>query len=408
MESEERPRARPLEPIPVEIDNQQVIVLRDPLKLIEDVIVTPVLYFFLAHCDGEHSIADIKLAFFRQFQHILTEEETNHIFTEMDQHLLLDNERSRAHSERVIADWRCETVRPAAHQGQAYPDDPDRLREEFDAYYATNDELSAVRDGKALRGLIAPHISISLGAACFASAYRRLREAPPADTYVILGTGHAQIDGYFAATRKAFETPLGQLEVDAEFLDRLEAHFGGDLCEQEIHHRGEHVIEFQVVFLQHALAGRAARIVPILCSFSPEQLTDGDTGKDVIKTVDRFCDALRKTIDESDGSVCVIASADLAHVGFRYGDRVMYGKPELEQVECDDRAMIDIVCTGDAEGFVRNLMNDHNRRRICGFPCIYPMLRALELENGELLRYDQSAMDERGSTVSYASIAFYD
>ncbi|MBM3335933.1 hypothetical protein FJY63_14845, partial [Candidatus Sumerlaeota bacterium] len=48
-----------------------------------------------------------------------------------------------------------------------------------------------------------------------------------------------------------------------------------------------------------------------------------------------------------------------------------------------------------------------NQRRICGFPCIYAMLRSLDLSDGELLRYGQSAMDDRNSTVSYASVVFY-
>jgi AmmeMemoRadiSam system protein B len=124
--------------------------------------------------------------------------------------------------------------------------------------------------------------------------------------------------------------------------------------------------------------------------------------------VQRFCEALRATIAESPHPVCVICSADLAHVGWRYGDPVHLTTPDLDRLESDDRTMLDAICSGSGEGFLDNLMRENNRRRICGFPCIYTMLSALDLKNGELLRYAQSAMDERNSTVSYASAAFYD
>jgi AmmeMemoRadiSam system protein B len=123
--------------------------------------------------------------------------------------------------------------------------------------------------------------------------------------------------------------------------------------------------------------------------------------------VDRFCDALRRSLAESTEPVCVICSADLAHIGYRYGDAIEIGPLEIARLEREDREMIEVLCQGNAEGFLDNLLEDGNRRHICGFPCIYPMLRALDLRDGELLRYAQSAMDTHNSTVSYASVAFY-
>ena len=415
--SEACPRARPLDPIPVQVDGQQLIVLRDPLRLAEEVAVSPFLYYFLAHCDGRRTLADIKLAFVRQFRQILTDEDAQRILGELDRHYLLDTERFRSFRQEAVRAYRDETVRRASHQGGAYPDDAGRLRAELESYYALPDGPGVAPadippGDRRVTALIAPHISVSQGGPCFAWAYARLCESLPIDTFVILGTGHAEIPGCFAATRKTFETPLGTVEVDGDFLDRLEGHYGGGLCAEEIHHRSEHVIEFQLIFLQHALAARGGggpcRIVPILCSYGPEAIYDGAAGGgETAATVERFSDALRRTIAESKGAVCVISSADLAHVGWRYGDAVVLTTPALDQLADDDSAMLAAIRSGSAAAFLDNLKSDGNRRRICGFPCIYAMLRALDLRNGDLLRYGQSAMDERHSTVSYASMVFY-
>jgi len=410
---EERPRARPLDPVPVEIDGQQIVVLRDPLQFSEEVAISPFVYYFLAHCDGNRTLADIKLALARQLHVILTDADVGRILDELDRHHLLDTERFRNHRDEVVRAYRSETVRRAAHQGGAYSDAPDALHAELDTYYLPPEgpgepPAAITRGQRRVVGLIAPHISVRQGGFCFAWGYRRICESPPIETFVILGTGHATIPGCFTATRKTFETPLGSIPMDVDFLDRLEAHFGGDLCAEEIHHRGEHAIEFQAIFLQHALHNRGDfRMVPILCSYGPDDLSDGAPDKQNAAAVERFCQALRTTIAETSRSVCVICSADLAHIGWRYGDPVHLTVPDLDRLERDDRGMLDVICSGSASGFLENLVRESNRRRVCGFPCIYAMLRALDLRDGDLLRYKQSAMDDRNSTVSYASVAFY-
>ncbi|MCX8038678.1 MAG: AmmeMemoRadiSam system protein B [Candidatus Sumerlaeia bacterium] len=410
------PRARALSPIPIEIEGQQLIVLRDPLQFSPEVVVPPVVYFFLMSLDGQNSLRDIKLFFARQFQHILTDEESAHILAELDRHFLLDTERFRAHRDEVVRAYHSETVRQPSHQGSAYPDDADVLAAQLDSFYCYPDgpgqPPSALTAGeRRVRALIAPHISIHQGGPCFAWAYSRLCQSAPIETFVILGTGHADIPGCFAATRKTFLTPFGPVPVDLEFLDRLEQYDGSDLCREEIYHRAEHVIEFQTLFLQHALNGRDGqppyRIVPILCSFLPDAWSPEEPNPEVIESVERFCQALRRTLAETTRPVCVICSADLAHIGYRYGDPVRIGRAHIDCMERDDYAMLKIIQSGDAEGFVANLLRDGNRRHICGFPCIYTMLRAMDLTGGELLRYNYSAMDDHNSTVSYASMVFY-
>ena len=135
--------------------------------------------------------------------------------------------------------------------GRSYPDDPDALRLLIDSFF---EDESGPRDSPrgsgVVTGLVAPHIDFGRGGPCFAWAYNELRDRDPADVYVVLGTGHTSRN-LFTTTRKVFETPLGDLEVDSTFVDRLAAYAPQDLFADEIAHKNEHSIEFQVVFLKY-------------------------------------------------------------------------------------------------------------------------------------------------------------
>ena len=113
-----------------------------------------------------------------------------------------------------------------------------------------------------LRGMIAPHIDYGRGGDCYAQAYKYLRNTEPADVYVVLGTSHAPTENFFAVTQKSYETPMGTLPTDVEFVTRLQRAYGPNLAKDELVHRTEHSVELQTVFLKHCL--KAPCIVPVL------------------------------------------------------------------------------------------------------------------------------------------------
>jgi predicted class III extradiol MEMO1 family dioxygenase len=78
-----------------------------------------------------------------------------------------------------------------------------------------------------------------------------------------------------------------------------------------------------------------------------------------------------------------------------------------EHQEADHR-LLEIVSKADAEAFATTLVGERNRRRICGLPALYTMLKTLEgMVEGELLRYDFTKVDNEGSFVTFASVALY-
>jgi AmmeMemoRadiSam system protein B len=405
----EYPRLRPVEAFPTTLHGQQVVCLRDPTHYTDAIVsVPPQTATILALFDGRHSLLDIQEAFARRFGALLFREQLLQVIQSLDDCLLLESPRFANHRAAVEDDFRRAPKRPARLAGTGYPSDPDALRRDLDGYFLAEDgpkNTPPSPSARRLSGLVVPHIDFARGGPCYAWGYRELAGTMPVDRWIILGTVHMAITRPFALTRKAFETPLGQAEVDEECLDALLARIGDRYFDDEFAHRGEHSIEFQGVFLRHETpAHRPVRIVPILCgSFHrfvenrhPPQ--DGDE-------VEQFLGAVRETLGALGGRTVVIASADLAHVGPQFGESRPVTPGQLREIEEADRQMLAFVEAGDAEGFFRAVAKDGDRRHICGLPPIYVMLRILAGHSGRLLRY--SRWPEPNGTVTFAALALY-
>ena len=68
--------------------------------------------------------------------------------------------------------------------------------------------------------------------------------------------------------------------------------------------------------------------------------------------VETFLDVCRDMVDAAPGQVSVIAGADLAHVGRRFGDAFDIHDSVLRQVEARDREDLQHALAGDATGFI--------------------------------------------------------
>jgi hypothetical protein len=405
----EYPRLRPIEAFPAEVRGQQVLCLRDPEYFCQGVVYLPVeTASILGLFNGQHSLLDIQEAFVRRFGTLLFREKLLEVIRSLDEYHLLDSPRFAAHRMAVEEEFRRAQTRPASFAGKSYPAEPDTLRQQLDSYFGAAEgprDVSPSLAAAGLAGLVVPHIDFARGGPCYAWGYREVEGAPPADRWVILGTVHAPITRAFALTRKDFETPLGTAETDQEFLDRLLATVGSAYLEDEPAHRGEHSIEFQAVFLRHRISeGTPVRIVPILCG-SLHQCVEERRTPTQDGEIEAFVAGLRDTLATLGGRSVILASADLAHVGPRFGDPRPITPGQLREVADADREMLAAVEAGDAEALFHAVARDGDRRRICGLPPIYAMLRTLGGGRGRLLRYSQWP-DPQG-TVSFAAVALY-
>jgi AmmeMemoRadiSam system protein B len=406
VEADDRPRLRPLEAFPVEQDGRSGIALRDPSGFTDAVLVVqPPLLDVISLFDGDHSLLDIQAVFMRRYGEILPRDRLEQIVSQLDEHGFLESPGFARRREAVEAAFRASPVRPAVHAGGAYAGEPDALRAQITGFFNHPEGPGAEGPGGggAPAGIIAPHIDFHRGGPVYAWAYREL-ERSPADLFVILGTCHGGMAHPFALTLKPFATPLGEAPVDLEVAEALSRRYGPDLLASEGAHRAEHSIEFQVVFLRYLLGGRREfTILPVLASFLHENLSAGKPPESDPR-VPRFLDALVETLARSGRRACLIAGADLAHVGPRFGDPRPVGTATLARLEQEDRAMLEAVAAVDPGAFYESVARDGDRRRICGLSPIYALLRCLGGGQGRLLRYGQWP-DPQG-VVTFASLAF--
>ena len=94
-------------------------------------------------------------------------------------------------------------------------------------------------------------------------------------------------------------------------------------------------------------------------------------------------------------------------MGLQFGDRQGISEYGLRILSQEDQEMLGHAEKVDGEGFFLSIARERDRRKICGLPAIYTMLKALEVREGKLLKYGQAFTPETQSVVSFASLAFY-
>ena len=417
---DDNPRIRPIEAFPVQQDGRSLIYLKDPLNLATPIGISSLGYFILAHFDGRHSYSDLHEVFEQQFRAPLPREEFNQFVALLDQHYYLQSERFEKYQQAVLAEFRARPSRSPAHVGGGYKSDPVQLTAQLDSYFAApkGPGLPFAANGatapKAPKAIVAPHIDFHRGGPAYAWAYKPLAESAGAALYIILGTSHCGGQTPYILTHKSFETPLGLVETDGEFVNRLQGKCADDCFSDEYLHRGEHSIEFQVLFLKYIAQKRAAltgepekpfKIVPILVS-SFHAMIMGKMLPEQSTAVGNFLRTLRELADGDARQVCFVAGVDLAHVGRQFGDTEPVTDEFLKWVEAEDHKLVDRLSELDAPGFFNEIAKDQDKRKICGFSPLYSLIHLLDGARGNHLHYGQAFTPETGSAVTFSSMVF--
>ena len=148
-------------------------------------------------------------------------------------------------------------IRKPAVAGKFYDSATAQLRAGVDGFLKKD-----YRPSGRLAGILAPHAGYSYSGSPAGAAFSALKKID-FDTLVILATGHTMgLKRGALPAPGAFETPLGQVEVDEAFCAELLK--DKKLFEEAPRaHAGEHAVEVQLPFLQ-ALKGNKVKIVPVL------------------------------------------------------------------------------------------------------------------------------------------------
>ena len=407
MSSLDRPKLRPLSAQRLEHEGRSYAALEDPYGVFADPVLVPIEAYegIVRHFDGETLLSDIQARLRRETGQDLTTADLQNLVEELDRSMVLDGPTYGSFRDEYAR----QSVRPAAHAGRSYAGTGRLLRDQLDRLFHEGAGTPRLDPGTAadgLRGVVCPHIDFHRGGTVYTWAYKDLVERSDAEVFVILGVAHQYCEHRFALTRKHFDTPLGLVKTDRDYVDRLAAHAGPHLFDDELVHRAEHSIEFQAVFLQYLLGGqRDFKIVPILVGSFHDLMTDGvdPMASDEVR---RFVEALRAAEAESGKKVAYIGGIDLCHVGPEFGDPDPVDGATLREVESFDEAMLGRAAANDPEGWFRTAARVNNRWRVCGLAATYTMLHAIGPARGRLLKYSQAVDPRRTCCVSFASLTF--
>jgi hypothetical protein len=181
-------------------------------------------------------------------------------------------------------------IRKPAVAGQFYPSQAGKLR---DMIRGMVDETAERED---VIGLISPHAGYIYSGAVAGAVISKVIFK---DTFIIMGPNHTGMGKPLSImTEGTWETPLGEVEIDAELARQILAG-SRHLQEDAKAHQYEHSIEVQIPFLQYFK--KDFRFVPICLAYGSATAYK-EIGEEIARAV-----------KELNREVVIIASSDMTH-----------------------------------------------------------------------------------------------
>ena len=270
-------------------------------------------------------------------------------------------------------------LRHPAVAGRFYPGDPDDLRAEARGYlsqsrFVNQTPVRAV-------GCIAPHAGYVYSGHVAGAVFAHV-EVPA--RCIVLCPNHTGVGRALAITSEgAWETPLGEVAIDAELATALKQRFPA-LQEDASAHRGEHAVEVELPFLQ--LRQPKLAFVPIALG----------TGQ--FDALEQLGKALAEVIAAQQEPILIVASSDMNHYESDAVTRVKDHRAIERILTLDPRGLFDVVTQQDIS--------------MCGFGPAVAMLtaaRQLGAKSAELVKYATSGdvSGDRDQVVGYAGVVVH-
>mgnify|MGYP000157705087 CR=1 FL=1 len=266
-------------------------------------------------------------------------------------------------------------VRKPAVSGAFYPSDKEKLLSLIKTLFNQAEKLNIK-----IKSAISPHAGYIYSGITASYVYKNLKQSY--SRIILLGVSHHYtFDFACLDENEKWETPLGTIELDMEFEEKLR--YSEVFRFDSTLHKPEHSIEVQVPFIQYKL-GNEVKIVPILLGTLKRE------------KLDKISEAIKKEIDDNS---LIIASSDFYH-GYSYN--------ECKKI---NEISKDILEKGDPDEFFRNVVS--YKIMACGAAGIYVMLKIYEKKkyHKKVLNMTTSGDitgDKTGYVVGYISFAYYE
>jgi len=399
---------RGVEILPAKDKERDLILLKDNEGITNQVLVMPVetialIQFF----DGQNSIKDIQNQILKLTNHLVSEYEIIEFVKQLEQANFLENEKVNEIRRKIYEEFKNSSIRKAIHKGLSYPENILELSS-FMAKFLKIEEIKFPT--QTIIGAISPHIDLIRGGSVYAKTYSELQKSVIPDIVIAFGVSHKGGVSPFIFTKKEYETPYGNIQVDNDLYMKFKEVLWYEPDEEEFFHKDEHSLEFQALWLKYIWRDKTPKWLPILVTDFERFCKKNPPSK--IEYIEKFfnsAEIILKELLNQNKKVLILAGVDFSHVGPRFGDDIEI-TPEIKKtIEEYDKKILNLALELKADEFFLNVAETENETNICGLSATYSALRFIKSINpnakGKFLDYSQ-ADDPFGGFVSFASMVF--
>ena len=289
-----------------------------------------------------------------------------------------------------------ENIKQPNVAGSFYPDNPQELSQMIDTFL---DAAKPQAEEGNIFALISPHAGYGFSGGVAAFGYKLIKDKPY-KTVIVIGPSHNYgFSGVSIYPEGTFRTPLGDLEIDKEFTQKL-LYKDKDILFELGAFAKEHSVEVQLPFLQKVLSNgsttltistersRSANFSATKNGGPASAIKSGGyaniggvnhygwkivpivMGDCSLLTCQKLADLLKEAIGNRN-DVLVVASTDMYH-GYDY-----------EESEIIDNLTLSYLKNMDAQGLYNGLRE--GKLQLCGgFPVVSILILAKELGHNKL------------------------
>ena len=241
-------------------------------------------------------------------------------------------------------------------------------------------------------GGIVPHAGWAFSGKIACNVFKCLKTDADPDVMVIFGTHLGPNYPNLIMTEGAWETPLGEIEIDRDFATRLTEGFPFRVQSPESA-QPDNTIELQLPFTRYFFP--KAKLVPVSVAPTREAARIGEKAAEIAQS--------------SGKKIRVIGSTDLTHYGPNYMFVTHGMGPEAVQwvKEKNDKRIVDMMLALNAESIVNEGLRNDNACCSGAAAAAVAAAKKLGATAGELITYMTSYdVHPNASFVGYAGIVF--
>jgi len=268
-------------------------------------------------------------------------------------------------------------IRKASHAGSWYLGKKEDLIKNLEDMFSNKEfgpgklPETLNQESRTIIGGVSPHAGHAYSGRCAAFTYLNLFKEKIPDTVIVLGTDHVGYGKVALLGEGAWETPLGNLQIDDE-LSRKILDTSEIIVEDRSAFTGfmeqEHNIEIQLPFIKYCAKDKDVKIVTLKIGVRRDY-----------SVFEKIASDISAAIEASNKDIVIVASSDMSH-------KEVFDKNQLIEFKKFDQDVIDAFVELDS----KKTFSAASKTTVCGAQTITTLMlicKKLNTTKGELLKY---------------------